>query len=154
MWRGDRRREAAMNRDAQAWTRLGKALQQARLAQGLDQKELAGRAGVSLSSVQNAEAGAVPKTRMPYTVPAIASALGWSTGTVESVLDGAEPPGGWQQVSVQPLVDAERMEGILTTAWVRATDDVTSAEIKNAVKIALDEMRRQGLLSETDGVQP
>jgi hypothetical protein len=144
-----------VNRDPQAWARLGKALQRSRLTQGLDQKELATRAGVSLGSVQNAEAGAVPKARMPYTVPAIASALGWPAGTVDAVLEGgAELPDGWQQVSVQPIVDAELLEGIMTTAMVRAMDGVTGAEIKQAVKNAMDELRRQGMLRETDGPQP
>jgi DNA-binding XRE family transcriptional regulator len=126
-------------------------MQQSRLAQGMDQKELAARAGVSLGSVQNAEAGAVPKARMPYTVPAIAAALGWPAGTVDAVLEGAEPPDGWQQVSVQPIVDAERLESIMTTAIVRAMDGATGAEIKQAVKNAMDELRRQGVLRETDG---
>ncbi|NUQ95324.1 MAG: transcriptional regulator [Streptomyces sp.] len=133
-----------MNRDPEAWATLGRALTRARQAQGLTQDELAKHAGVSTASVQSAEAGKVPKARMPYTVPAIATALGWSPGSVEAVLAGAEPPGGWKDVPVQALIDAERLETILAGAMVRATDNVTPAEIKKATKIALDEMRRQG----------
>lgn len=135
-----------MNRDPSSWARLGKALQQARLSQRLSQDQLAERADVSASSVQNAEAGKVPKGRMPYTVPAIATALGWPTGAIDAVLEGAEPPGGWEDIPVQPLIDAERLETTLAGAMVRAIEGASSAEIKKAVRIALDELRRQGLV--------
>lgn len=135
-----------MNRDPKAWARLGQALAHARQAQSLSQDEVAERASVSTASVQSAEAGKVPKSRMPYTVPAIAAALGWPDGAVDAVLNGEEPPGGWKDVSVQFVIDEEQFEAILTNAMVRATDNVTSAEIRAATKIALDELRRQGLL--------
>ncbi|MEV6569992.1 helix-turn-helix transcriptional regulator [Streptomyces sp. NPDC051577] len=143
-----------MNRDPNAWARLGRALKQARLAQAMDQAELAEKASVSRMSVTTAEAGTPPKSRMPYTVPAIASALGWPPGSVETVLDGGDPPQTWRDISVQPALSAERLETILSAAMVRATDNVTPAEIRAATKIALDEMRREGMLAETDGVQP
>ncbi|WP_327169502.1 helix-turn-helix transcriptional regulator [Streptomyces subrutilus] len=143
-----------MNRDPHAWARLGRALKQARLAQGMDQAELAEKADVSRMSVQSAEAGTMPKSRMPYTLPAIASTLGWPPGSVEAILDGAEPPAAWRDVPVQAALNAERLETILSAAMVRATDNVTPAEIRAATKIALDELRREGMLAETDGVQP
>ncbi|MFB6512885.1 helix-turn-helix domain-containing protein [Streptomyces virginiae] len=142
-----------MNRDPNAWARLGKALKTARLTRGLDQAELATLADVSTASVQSAEAGTVPKARMPYTLYAIAKALDWPAGAVEAVLDGADPTEGWQNISVQPAITAERLETILSAAMVRASDNVTPAEIRAATKIALDELRREGLLPETDGVQ-
>lgn len=142
-----------MNRDPNAWARLGKALKQARLTRGLDQAELAELAGVSTASVQSAEGGVVPKARMPYTLYSVAKALDWPAGAVEAVLDGADPADGWQNVSVQPAITAERLETILSAAMVRASDNVTPAEIRAATKIALDELRREGLLPETNGVQ-
>lgn len=135
-----------MNRDPEMWARLGQALRQARLAQGLSQEELADQASVSKASVQSAEAGTVPKARMPYTVPAIASALGWPDGAVDDVLNGGDIPGGFKDVDVQSQIDEEQLASILTNAMVRATESATSAEIKTATKIALDEMRRHGLI--------
>lgn len=144
-----------MNRDPQSWARLGQALRTAREARSLTQAELGELAGVSSRSVQEAEGGTVPKKRMPYTIARIAAALGWPEGAIDAVLDGAAPPGeGWRDVSVQQQVDEERMDGIMTNAMVRAMEHATAAEIRAATRIALDEMRRQGLIRETDGVQP
>jgi transcriptional regulator with XRE-family HTH domain len=136
-----------MNRDPNAWARLGRALRSAREHRGLTQQELGEMAGTSGRSVQDAEAGQVPKSRMPYTLGRIASALGWPEGAVTAVLDGEAPPGeGWRDVPVQPAIDEERLESIITNAMVRATEHATAAEIRAATKIALDELRRQGLL--------
>lgn len=135
-----------MNRDPDAWARLGQAIASARRAQGLSQGDLADRANVSIGSVQSAEGGTVPKARMPYTVPAIAKAVGWPHGSVEAVLDGAEPPTGWADVSAQQHVDADAIEAGMTNAMVRASDGATAAEIKAAVKAGMDELRRQGLI--------
>jgi len=135
-----------MNRDPHAWARLGRALRSAREHRGLTQQELGEMAGTSGRSVQDAEAGTVPKARMPYTLGRIASALGWPEGAVDAVLEGAAPPGeGWRDVPAQADVE-ERYESILTNAMVRAMEGTPAAEIKKATKIALDEFRRQGLL--------
>jgi len=144
-----------MNRDPQSWARLGRALRTAREHRGLTQQELGELAGTSARSVQEAEGGAVPKSRMPYTIGRIASALSWPEGSVDAVLDGSPPPGdGWQDVPVQAQVDAEVASGIIVNAMVRATSQPPSDEIKEATRLALDEFRRLGLITETDGVQP
>lgn len=144
-----------MNRDPKAWARLGHALRAAREARGLTQEDLADLAGVSGRSVQEAEAGTVPKKRMPYTIGRIASALGWPEGAVPAILDGAAPPGGdWRPVSVQAQVDEETATGIITSAMVQASENVTPAEIRKATRLALDALRRHGVITETDGVQP
>ncbi|MFI2314132.1 hypothetical protein AMK17_25170 [Streptomyces sp. CB00072] len=145
-----------MNRDPQSWARLGQALRTAREHRGHTQQELAEAADVSGRSVRDAEAGAVPKARMPYTLGRIAAALGWPEGAVDAVLDGAAPPGeGWRDAPVeQGQIDAEQLAGIMTNAMVRATEHATAAEIRAATKIALDELRKQGIIRETDGVQP
>lgn len=135
-----------MNRDPHAWARLGRALRSARQHRGLTQQELGELAGTSGRSVQDAEAGTVPKARMPSTIGRIASALGWPEGAVDAVLEGAAPPGEeWRDVPVQADVE-ERYESILTNAMVRAMEGTPAAEIKKATRIALDEFRRQGLL--------
>lgn len=144
-----------MDRDPQSWARLGRTLRTAREHRRLTQEELGDLAGVSGRSVQDAEAGTVPKRRMPYTIGRIASALGWPEGGVDAVLNGQALPGDtWRNVPVQQQVDAEVASGVITNAMVRATSKTTSDEIKEAVELALDEFRRLGLIAETDGVQP
>ncbi|GHF74186.1 helix-turn-helix domain-containing protein [Streptomyces thermodiastaticus] len=135
-----------MNRDPKAWARLGQALAAARRAQGLTQDELAARAGVSLGSVQRAESGVVPKTRMPITLHPIARALGWPTGAVDAILAGAESPGDYENHDVQRSVNAERYETIISGAMVRALKGVSVDDIRAATKIALDALRREHLL--------
>ncbi|RUP66753.1 Helix-turn-helix protein [Streptomyces sp. NP10] len=145
-----------MNRDPQSWARLGHALRAAREARGLTQADLGALADVSSRSVQDVEAGTVPKKRMPYTLSRVAAALGWPEGAVDAVLDGAAPPGeGWRDAPVeQAQIDAEQLAGIMTNAMVRATEHATAAEIRAATAIALDELRKQGVIRETNGVQP
>lgn len=142
----------AMTQDPDTWSRLGGALRESRERQGLTQDELAVKAGVSTKSVQDAEAGKVPKSRMPYTLAPIAKALGWPAGAVDSMLAGGEPPGGWQDVGVG--IEGDEVEAIFTNAMVRATNNATAAEIRNAVKIAMDDLRRRGYVSETNATQP
>lgn len=144
-----------MTRDPDAWARLGQALRTARSHRGLTQRELADLAGVSARAVQDAEGGTVPKKRMPQTLGKIASMLGWPEGGVDAVLDGASPPvPGWKDVSVDQQLAEERVSGILTNAMVRAMSGTPAAEIRAATRMALDELRRAGFISETDGVQP
>jgi len=135
-----------MNRDPKAWARLGQALANARKALGLTQRELADQAGVSFNSVQNAEAGQPPKARMPQSLYPIAKALGWPDGTVDAVLGGGAPPGGWTDVSVQKQVDEARLEADITHANVRALRGASGAEIEAATKAALDVLRQHGLI--------
>lgn len=135
-----------MNRDPEGWSRLGQAIATARRTQGLRQEDLAERAGVSLGSVQNAEGGAVPKARMPQTLHPIAKALGWPDDAIDNILAGGAPPGGWADVSAQEHVDVERLEVEMTHAMVRATDGVTTADIKRATKAAMDVLRQHGMI--------
>ena len=142
-----RERPTPMQSDPQAWARLGRALRNAREHRGLTQQELGAQAGVSGRSVQEAESGKVPTARMPYTLGKIAAALGWPEGSVTAVLEGAAPPGdGYRDISVQHHINEEDLGAIISNAMVRATDNVTSAGIKGATKIALDELRRHGLI--------
>ncbi|MEU0102438.1 helix-turn-helix transcriptional regulator [Streptomyces sp. NPDC006267] len=148
-----------MNRDPHAWARLGQKLKATRLARGLKQSDIAEEASVSLASVQSAEAGTMPKSRMPITLPPIAAALGWRQGSVDAVLDGGEPDlepadSEWRDVSVQQQIDEEQLAGIMTNSMVRAMKNTPSGEIRAATRIALDELRRQGYLPETNSVQP
>lgn len=144
-----------MNRDPESWSRLGRALRTAREQRRLSQDELADRAGVSTASVQSLESGTVPKSRMPITLAPVAQALGWPAGAAGAVLEGGDAPGGeWRDVSVQQQVDEETASGVITNAMVRALDNATPAEIREATRLAVDALRRHGVISETDGVQP
>jgi transcriptional regulator with XRE-family HTH domain len=143
---------SSINRDPDTWARLGRALRESRERQGLTQGELAKKAHVATKSVSDAEAGKVPKARKPYTLEGIAQALGWPVGAVDSVLSGGEPPGGWQDVRAG--MEGDEVEAIFTNAMVRATNNATAAEIRNAVKIAMDDLRRRGYVAETVDAQP
>jgi transcriptional regulator with XRE-family HTH domain len=134
-----------MNRDPQAWARLGRALKQAREHLGLSQDELAGQADVSTASVQSAEYGKPPKGRMPYTIAKIARTLGWPSGAVDAVLDGEAPPGGWQDIPV--LIDSAQVSAIVTDAMIRATNSITSAEIRAVTDIVVREFRKGGWIN-------
>lgn len=144
-----------MNRDPQSWARLGHALRTTREHRGLTQQEVADLAGVSARSVRDAEAGVVPKARMPYTISRIAAAIDWPEGAITAVLDGEAPPGGdWQDVPVQAQVDEETATGIIDSAMVRAMNNATPAEIREATRLAVDALRRHGVIAETNGAQP
>ncbi|MFB7938782.1 helix-turn-helix domain-containing protein [Streptomyces sp. NPDC056049] len=134
-----------MNRDPHAWARLAKALGATRAAAGMRQEDLARKAGVSLGSVQNAESGIPPKARMPQSLYPIVRALGLPDTWIDDTLEG-ESSDGWRDVDVQSVVDEERLEADLTSAFVRASDKATGPEIREGVKAALDVLRQHGLI--------
>jgi len=137
-----------MNRDPQAWARLGRILKQTREHAGISQDELATRAGVSNASVQSAEYGKPPKGRMPPTIGKIARALGWGRGAVEAVLEGGQPSGEWRDISAP--MPSKRLAAIFTNAMIRGTDTMTAAQIRTVTEIAIDQLREEGFISEED----
>ncbi|MFC5030494.1 helix-turn-helix transcriptional regulator [Streptomyces sp. So13.3] len=80
-----------MNRDPEAWKRLGRLLRDARDRRGLTQAKFAEEAGVSTKAVYSAEAGATPMKQLPRTVVKIAAAHGWTPESIHVVLDGGDP---------------------------------------------------------------
>lgn len=78
-----------MDRD---WTRLGKALGDARKspAIALTQEQMADEIGVGRSVIQLIEAGNRYKKPTP-SVRAYAARVGWADGSIEAVLAGGEP---------------------------------------------------------------
>lgn len=135
-----------MTQDPGTWGRLGDALRADRERQGITQAQLASSAGVSIGAVQDAESGRVPRKRMPYTITRIANILGWPPGTVEHILQGGDiPTGVWVQRPAAPDPGDVAAE-IISGAMVRATDHATAAEIREAARIAVEEMRRRGVL--------
>lgn len=73
-----------------AWQRLGHRIRAERERRGMSRRALAELAGISSGSVQSAEKGFVPRGRWPQTLSAIERALGWSPGSMRSVLDGGD----------------------------------------------------------------
>jgi DNA-binding XRE family transcriptional regulator len=79
-----------MNRQPDAWKRLGELIRDHRTRRDWTQQELARQAGVSTKSVVTAESGK-PPTRMPPTLDRIGRALDWQTGGVDIALSGGDP---------------------------------------------------------------
>lgn len=77
----------AMNLD---FDRLAHAAREARRARAWRQEDVADRAHVGLSSVQNMEKGR-PFNRFPSTYRKIESTLGWAEGSIMAILRGGEP---------------------------------------------------------------
>lgn len=76
------------------WARLATAIREARASLGWTQQQLAEQAQVSLATVQHLEAGKT-RSRRPMSADRVATALGWASGSVDSLLAGGEPiPGG------------------------------------------------------------
>ncbi|MFD5419423.1 helix-turn-helix transcriptional regulator [Streptomyces sp. NPDC127069] len=80
-----------MNRDPEAWMRLGRLFRNARELEGLTRKDFGVKAGVSEKAVYNAEKGEVPSRHQPPTLVKIAAAHGWSPESIQSILDGGDP---------------------------------------------------------------
>jgi transcriptional regulator with XRE-family HTH domain len=80
-----------MNRDPQAWARLGRLFRNARELSGQSRKDFAQRAGVSEKAVYNAERGDVPGRHQPPTLVKIAAGHGWAPESIQSILAGGEP---------------------------------------------------------------
>ncbi|MFF4848729.1 helix-turn-helix transcriptional regulator [Streptomyces sp. NPDC001194] len=80
-----------MNRDPEAWRRLGRLFRNARELEGLTRAEFAAKAGVSEKAVYNAEKGDVPSRHQPPTLVKIAVGHGWKPESIQSILDGADP---------------------------------------------------------------
>lgn len=74
------------------WTRLGKALRDARRATAvsLTQEEMAEEIGVGRSVIQLIEAGNEYKKPTP-SIRAFAARVGWADGSIEAVLAGGDP---------------------------------------------------------------
>jgi DNA-binding XRE family transcriptional regulator len=72
------------------WQRLADAVRDARKRRDLRQEDLADLAKVSLGSIQTLERGA-GYTRMPRAAFSVAHALGWTTESIDAVLDGGDP---------------------------------------------------------------
>lgn len=79
-----------MGRD---WKRLGAAFKAAREGKGLKQAELAEATGQNLSTIQNLESARYGKgfVRVPSSAHLVATYLGWTDGSITTVLDGGEP---------------------------------------------------------------
>ncbi|MCX5176780.1 helix-turn-helix transcriptional regulator [Streptomyces virginiae] len=80
-----------MNRDPEAWKRLGRLFRNARELEGLTRAEFALKAGVSEKAVYNAEKSDVPGRHQPPTLVKIAVGHGWRPESIQQILDGGDP---------------------------------------------------------------
>lgn len=80
-----------MNRDPEAWMRLGRLFRNARETEGLSRKAFADRADVSEKAVYNAEKGEVPSRHQPPSLVKIAVGHGWKPESIQLILDGGDP---------------------------------------------------------------
>lgn len=85
--------------------RIGLAVRQRRKALGLSQQRLAGKAGVSTTTIQNAENGRFDE--LPYTLPKIADALGTTLATLIAgdASSGGDDLDGVQVATIETAVD-------------------------------------------------
>lgn len=139
-----------INRDPEAWARLGQAIRSERERQRMTQAELAQHASVSTKALQEAEAGKVPRARKPYTLTAIEETLGWPPGRVDLILAGETAQGAGRRLARFGATPDEELEreaaSAISGAMVHATDNVTASEIREATRLAIEELRRRGLL--------
>ncbi|MFP8944767.1 helix-turn-helix domain-containing protein [Streptomyces fenghuangensis] len=82
------------------WARLGKALQAARKARGIDQVRIGELIGVGRSAVQKIERGDMKK--VTPTLRAFAAEVGWAPGSIDAVLAGREP-----ELAAQPVLEPD-----------------------------------------------
>ncbi|MFJ6566540.1 helix-turn-helix domain-containing protein [Streptomyces sp. NPDC091292] len=83
-----------MDRDRDRWARLGRAFAEAREAIGLSQDQVAGRIGVTRTTIQSIERGHVggkPPTRVTGTMREYARLVGWTEDSITRVLNGSKP---------------------------------------------------------------
>lgn len=109
------------------WVELGRALQAAREAAGLTQREIAQRLDVGLSTVQGVERGRALKKVSPL-IRAYAAEVGWPRGAVERVLQGGPPV----EIDPEEAAPSTPMQAESITSMadgrlpVRVVDDLTN----------------------------
>lgn len=72
----------------QDWDAVAKAISDRIAELGIRQRDLADRANVGLSTVQELVNNWKPRKRNPKTLAAISEALGWPPGKIQAVADG------------------------------------------------------------------
>lgn len=131
-----RNREAdqlAMNRDPEAWARLGRAIRSERGRYGWSRKQLAKASGVSEAAVQNAENGRVPVRRWPQTIARIERSLGWHPGTAKAVTEGGTPDSPPFPLEIT-LIEKQLRRSV----WVEIRD----GDVAAAAGVSIDEWWR------------
>lgn len=78
--------------DAERRRRAGQEIKDRRGPLGMTQKDLAKKAGVYVSTVQEIEAGEIVRRNNPRTLSAISEALGWPPSRLRELLYGNEIP--------------------------------------------------------------
>ncbi|MGW6703540.1 helix-turn-helix transcriptional regulator [Streptomyces sp. NPDC054956] len=138
------------------WDHLGRALQAARLAEGISQEDLADELGVGRSTIQMIEAGHAYKRPTP-TIRAFARRVRWTDDSLDRVLAGGQPrtvspaepalaPESGPADSRLPLVIVDELEEdgpLVATTVIPLGDDARMVIIvKGNADATPEEMRR------------
>lgn len=122
--------QLAMNRDPEAWARLGRAIRSDRESYGWTRAQLARAAHVSVGALQSAEQGRVPRRRWPQTVASVERSLGWAPGSARAILKGEAPQSPPFPLEIKLLENALRNSSYL---------DVTDGDIAAEAGISIDD---------------
>lgn len=123
--------QLAMNRDPEAWARLGRAIQRDRKLCGWTRAQLARAADVSTGAIQLAERGRVPRSRWPQTVASVERSLGWAPGTARAILKGEAPQAPPFPLEIKLLENAIRYQSLNV--------DVTDGDVAAEAGISIDD---------------
>lgn len=115
--------QLAMNRDPEAWARLGRSIRRDREAYGWTRAQLARAADVSTGAIQLAERGRVPRSRWPQTVASVEKSLGWAPGTARAIIKGETP-----QAPPFPLEIKLMEQALRYSCFAEITDGDVAAE--------------------------
>lgn len=130
------------------WSALGKALQQARLEQGLTQDALAKKAGVARQSLISLERGEA-RTRMPASLPKVEKALGWPAGRAVAALQGrvhsVTVVRELKKVAKEVQLDAEISRSV-EHAVIATSETMTAAQIKELAQKVVEDLRSRGVI--------
>lgn len=126
-----------MTRD---WPRLATAIRAARESLGWRQIDLAQRAGVSESTVQNLEDESRTYSRMPHSAKAIEAAFGWPKGTVQSIAAGKEAP------APSPPADDGTTHRLASGIPARVEHELTHGRVMEASVVDLSDADSSGRL--------
>ncbi|SHL74443.1 helix-turn-helix domain-containing protein [Streptomyces yunnanensis] len=122
------------------WKALATELRQARHEQMLTMNDLAVRSDVTRSTLHSLEQG-TERSRIPSSLSKVEQGLGWPTGRAMEILTGKPTPatGGGS-------VSAEEIERSVSYAAIAVMDDMTSAQIKELARLAVEDLRRRGVI--------
>lgn len=137
-------------KDAVALKRLAMLVMKRRLELGLDKIDVARKAGITITTYGQVEAGASVRDS---SYGKLEPALGWAPGSCLDVLAGADSASLITEhvgpAVTSPLMDEDLAEGIgsaFQDAAIHVSDSLTSADIRAMKVKAIELLRERGIL--------